>query len=81
MKRGLMAFAAAGMLALSMVGAVSAESNAQGCPGDGNSAQANAGQRNELVAEAKEVARENGGNFGQIQSGYNHTSCDNGKDK
>jgi len=79
MKRTMMAFAVAGLLSMPLIGGVAAESNAQGCPGNGNSAQANAGQRSELVAAAKAAAREAGGNFGEVQSGYNKAACDNGK--
>ena len=81
MKRTLLAVTAAGMLVVSSVGAASAASNAQGCPGNGNSAQGNAGTRNELVREAKDAAKEAGSNFGKVQSGYNHTTCGHGSGK
>jgi hypothetical protein len=60
-------------------GSAGAASNAQGCPGNGNSAQANAGDRAELVAQARDDARANGSNFGAVQSGYNHAVCGHGQ--
>ena len=75
-KLAMLAVAAAALVA--MAAFAFADSNAQGCPGNGNSAQANAGQRAELVAQAKAAAKESGANFGSVQSGYNHSSCSNG---
>jgi hypothetical protein len=50
-----------------------------GCPGQLNAAQAQAGQRAELVAAAREAARAAGSNFGQVQSTFNHTFCGHGQ--
>jgi hypothetical protein len=77
-KQGLASLLVASALTFGIAGSATGASNAQGCPGDGNSAQANAGQRAELVAQAKADARANGENFGSVQSGYNHTVCGHG---
>ena len=78
MKRATLAVIASGALVFGAAGSASGASNAQGCPGNGNSAQANAGIRAESVAAAKAFAEAAGSNFGAVQSGYNHTVCGDG---
>jgi hypothetical protein len=79
MRRIALAVIASGALVFGAAGSASAASNAQGCPGNGNSAQGNAGTRAELVAAAKAAAEAMGSNFGAVQSGYNHTVCGDGQ--
>jgi hypothetical protein len=79
MKRIGLSLLVAGALIFGTAGSASGASNAQGCPGDGTSAQANAGMRAELVAEAK-AGLAAGENFGRsVQSAYNHEVCGHGK--
>ena len=67
----------AAMLVASALPAL-AQDGVPGCPGLLNAQQAHAQLRDDLVELVKEAAEAAGGNFGQVQSTFNHTACQHG---